>query len=361
VPPALVAYVSWLAPIGDPGADRTAAAARDFTCMWTAGRLALHGGLPALFDRAAFNAALQSLFGAGFPSQVWSYPPPGLLLAALVSVFPFVPGFLLWTGATLAALWAALRAGGLAPRVAAAVILSPAAFDNALTGQNGALVAALLLGGLMLARARPAIAGLLLGALIIKPQFGLLVPVALLASRNGRAFGFAALSAAALSLLAGAAFGFDTWTAFFARTQPTLAAMLAEPWQAVLGHGIFASPLAAARSLGASLSAAELAQHAVTVIAAIVTWRAWRSPGAAPLPRVALTAALALLAAPWTHTYDMVALASAVAVLAATARASLPVLAFAWFWPGAAVLVPIPISLEVASIVGVAWMAWRRR
>jgi hypothetical protein len=359
VPVVVVAYVLWLAPMGGLAADRGAVAARDFTSMWAAGHLLFEGHLGALFDRASYNAELRTLFGAGFPGQVWSYPPPGLLLSAAVAALPVLVAFALWTGTTLAGLWVALRGGGFPPQAAALVMISPAVADNALAGQNGALVAALLVGGLLLADRRPAIAGALLGALIIKPQFGVLVPVCLLASRNGGAFCFAALSAGALSVLAGVLFGFGTWIDFFTRTQPALAAVLREPWQGLPGQRIFASPLMAARSLGAGLALAEAVQLVATLAAGVLAWRAWRRPGADARLRTALTVALAMLAAPWTHSYDMAALAAAIVILyPAAPRGALPLLGFAWFWPGAAVLLPMPMPLEVASIAGLAWLAW---
>ena len=75
---------------------------------------------------------------------------------------------------------------------------------------------------------------------------------------------------------------------------------------------------------------------------------------------MALTGLLAIAAAPWVHTYDMIPLSVAVVVLAATTcRRSLALLGFAWFWPGAVVLLPIPLPLSAASIAAVAWLVWR--
>jgi len=361
LPAVLVANVLWVAPVEHLTADRSAMAARDFTSMWAAGRMVAEGHLSALFERAAFNAELRAMFGAGFANQVWSYPPPGLLLAVPFSILPFLPGLVAWTGGTLALLWLALRGGGLSPRLSAAVLCSPAVADNALTGQNGALTGSLLIGGLLLAGRHPALAGALLGGLIIKPQFGLLVPVCLAASRNWRAFWWAAASAGAIAVLSGWLFGFGTWVDFFTRTQPALTAMMREPWEGLPAQRIFASPLMAARSLGASLTVATAVQAVAALLCAVVAWRAWRRPDADPVLRAALTAPLALIAAPWVHTYDMAPLAAAIAILYWAAPRPYPVaLGFAWFWPGAAVLVPIPIAIEVASIAGVAWVAWLR-
>ena len=60
-------------------------------------------------------------------------------------------------------------------------------------GHNGFLTALLLGGGLMLLDERPFVAGLLLGCLIYKPQFALVLPPLLLAGWNWRAIAGAAV------------------------------------------------------------------------------------------------------------------------------------------------------------------------
>ena len=56
-------------------------------------------------------------------------------------------------------------------------------FVNVGHGQNGFLTAALLGGALHWLDRRPWLAGVLIGCLAYKPQFGVLIPVALLAGR----------------------------------------------------------------------------------------------------------------------------------------------------------------------------------
>ena len=360
MPPLLAATVLWILPVGDLGADRIAIAARDYTDMWAAGHLVALGHGDTLFDLAAFNAALHSMFGAGFPHQVWPYPPPILLLAVPLSLLPLLAGFLLYTVGTAALLWLALRSGGLTRPACAAVLLSPALADNALTGQNGSLTAALLFGGLFLVDRRPVLAGVILGALIIKPQLGILVPLCLIASGNWRALIAMAISASLLIAASALVFGLDGWIGFLVHTRPMIAAILEAPWRALPAQQNFASPLMAARSVGASMEVAYGLQTAVTLLCGAVAWWTWRTPDFEPIPRVALTGVLAVAAAPWVHTYDMIPLSVAVAVLAATtSRSSLALLGFAWFWPGAVVLLPIPLPFSVASIAAVAWLVWR--
>jgi len=361
LPPAAGAAILWVVPVEGLTADRTAVAARDFTALWMAGRLALTHALDVLTNPALYSAALRSRFGAGFPDQIWPYPPPFLLLAALLSKLPLVAGFLLYTAATPTALWIALRLGGFGAAACAAVLLSPAVADNALTGQNGALTAALLTGGLLLVDRRPVIAGLLLGALVIKPQLGLLVPICLLASGCWRILFAAGASSVALAGASGLLFGMEAWTDFWFRSRPLASAYLESPWRGLPSQQIFASVFMAARSLGGSLGVAYGAQAAVTLGCGLLAWRAWRMRGLDPLLRMALTAALSVAAAPWIHAYDMPCLAACVVVLLPRTRPVFrPFLVFAWFWPGAVVILPIPLILSVASVASVVWLAWRQ-
>ncbi len=336
-------------------------AARDYTDMWAAGRFVTVGNYDALFDKAAFNAGLKAMFGAGFPDQMWPYPPPILLLAVPLSALALAPGFLLYTVGSMSLLWLVLRLGDLTKIECWAVLLSPAVAENALAGQNGALTGAFLLGGLLLADRRPVLAGVMLGALMVKPQLGMLAPVCLLASRNWRALAAMAASAILMIALSGAVFGFDKWVGFFRYTQPMVSAVLQTPWQGLTWQRIFASPLMAARSMGADLPVACSFQAGISLLSVAAAWRIWRAPTADPVIRASLSGLLALIAAPWVHTYDMIPLSVAVAVLAAGAsREAGVLLGFAWFWPGVVTIVPIPMSLTVASIAGVGWLARKR-
>ena len=64
----------------------------------------------------------------------------------------------------------------------------PPVLINAITGQAGFLIAALFIGGMALLPKRPLLGGMLLGLMVIKPQLGLVLPFALAAGREWRAF-----------------------------------------------------------------------------------------------------------------------------------------------------------------------------
>ena len=74
-------------------------------------------------------------------------------------------------------------------------LAAPMAFINALVGQNGFLTAALIGGALYLIPVRPVLAGICLGLLTYKPQYGLLFPIVLIAAGHWRVFISAAVTA----------------------------------------------------------------------------------------------------------------------------------------------------------------------
>ncbi len=67
-------------------------------------------------------------------------------------------------------------------------IAFPMVFTNTLVGQNGFLTAALIGGTLYLMPVRPVLAGICLGLLSYKPQYGLLFPIVLIAAAQWRVF-----------------------------------------------------------------------------------------------------------------------------------------------------------------------------
>ena len=123
-------------------------------------------------------------------------------------------GLAVWLVASFAAYLAMLRA--ILPRDETLLIAAafPAVFINIGHGQNGFLTAALLGGALHLLDRWPWLAGLLIGVLAYKPQFGALIPIALLAGQRWNTIGAAALTVTALVALSFAMPGGHVWHAF---------------------------------------------------------------------------------------------------------------------------------------------------
>jgi alpha-1,2-mannosyltransferase len=173
-------------------------------------------------------------------------------------------------------------------------------FWNIGLGQNAFLTAGLFGAATILIDRRPIPAGLLFGALCYKPQFGLMVPFALAAAGEWRAFAAAGISAAGLVVASLALFGAATWEDFFATVAGS---------QAMYGSGriLFdgmANTFGAARLLGAGPPFAYALQAAASLFAAFVVAIVWRRHLSLPT-RGATLAAAALVAAPLALLYDL--------------------------------------------------------
>src|SRR5262249_48919092 len=162
----------------------------------------LDGHLATLFDGERFTDYLNTVFAGWLseptPFRPWVYPPSYLLVVLPFGVLPFAAAYVVFQLASAALLAAALWHGGAPPParplVLAAALLGPAAAINAGMGQNAFLMAALLVGGFRLLRSNPAVGGAVLGLLTMKPQFCLLVPVALVAMREWRGLMWSAVA-----------------------------------------------------------------------------------------------------------------------------------------------------------------------
>ena len=88
-------------------------------------------------------------------------------------------------------------------------------FNNALVGQNGFFTASLIGGTLYLLPVRPVLAGICLGLLTYKPQYGLLFPIVLIAASQWTVFFTAGVVAAVMAFRSWLAFGTESWQAFF--------------------------------------------------------------------------------------------------------------------------------------------------
>jgi alpha-1,2-mannosyltransferase len=286
----------------------------DFSEIWIAG-IEVDQGHPAQpYDKAAHIAEQEAHFGAAASYYVWPYPPYFLAPAAVLGLLPYLPALALWQFVTIAlyllCVFAILRPlrlpGG---PIFVAVLGFPAIFINLGHGQNGCLTAALLTTGLLLLDRRPFVAGLLFALLAYKPQFGLVIPAALLAAGHWRTIAAAVLGLIAMTCATLAAFGAAAWQGFFASTSFTRTVILE---QGGLDYDKVQSPFAATRLLGGSILLAYAIQAVTTaaVIVAIV-WL-WRTRVDKRLKAAALLVA-SLLVTPYGLDYDMVVLAPALA------------------------------------------------
>jgi hypothetical protein len=302
----------WIVPLDTP-------LTTDFASFYAAGKLAAAGTAQLAYDQVAHQAAEWAATEPGVQYQFFFYPPVFLLLAAPLAWLPYMVAFAVFEGGTLLLYLAALRpiVRPTGWRWLVPALGFPAVFWTLGLGQNAFLSAALFAVGTRLLDRRPALAGAALGCLIFKPHLGVLIPVALLAGRHGRALLGATAGAGGLILMSWLLFGTATWTAFIAAF--TGAHGTYENGRIELAGMI--TVFGAARLLGVptafAYGAQALAGVAAAVVVAILFWRR------APLPtRAAALIAGTLLAVPVLLLYDLMPLAVAGAWLLADARAT---------------------------------------
>ncbi|MDE5457790.1 DUF2029 domain-containing protein [Bradyrhizobium sp. CSA112] len=282
----------------------------DFSNVYAAGTLTWQGRAADAYAPALQHAAEKAVFdGRDVPFYGWHYPPFFFAVAVLVAAVPYAWGLALWLVASFAAYLAAIRA--ILPRhenwlVAAAF---PAVFVNVGHGQNGFLTAALLGGALHWLDRRPWLAGVLIGLLAYKPQFGVLIPVALLAGGRWRTVGAAAATVATLVAISFAMLGSGIWQAFADSMNFTQTVVLE---QGGTGWEKIQSIFSAVRACGANVPTAYAAQASLfAILAASLAWL-WHSDVAFELKAAALALGC-LLATPYVLDYDLVVLAVAIA------------------------------------------------
>jgi len=286
----------------------------DFTDAWVAGWQALNAEAAQLYDSNEFVRIQKALLGARdyfYPN--WPYPPTFFLILAPLSTLPYPYAFLTWDVATLLGCLAVVYLIVGRSTAIALALASPFTAWNFLAGQNGFLTASLLGASLFLLEKRPIVAGVIIGCLTYKPQFGILLPIALVACRQWRAIASAGVAAALLAAVSIALFGSDAWAAFpngfVEQSRLNLGGGPDSNW------GYLQTVYGLIRSLHGSANTAWLVQGLTTLATAAIVWILWQSPVRYPLKAATLSAA-ALIATPYAFAYDMAAIVVPAAFLA---------------------------------------------
>lgn len=187
----------------------------DFIVFWTASQAAAEGNALALYDAAVMESLLLENFpGRDSYKLTWQYPPTMFLVIAPLAAFGYVPALWLWGAGTAAMFGAALLSLWRKYSALLIAFASAVAFQALITGQTGFFTAALIAVAAAFAGTRPVIAGIAAGLLTIKPQFGLLIPIAFAAAGCWRAFGVAAFVGGAMAAASLLVFGPEAWVAF---------------------------------------------------------------------------------------------------------------------------------------------------
>lgn len=283
----------------------------DFCWIWVSGKFAGSTDPSRIYDHSTYAAAQDLFYRPGeclFMHQ-YIYPPIFLFFSYPLGLMPYLAAFAMWVIATFllyeATVWTII------PRTAAVVAaITPAAVKNIQLGHTGFMVAALIGLSLVLSERRPWLSGIFLGLLTCKPQYGVLFPFALAASRNWRALAGAAATSAALGMAAALAFGFHGWPAFIETLFDRNTGLSPDEEVELSLQSVYSL----LRWAGAGVTIAWTVQVAAALLVALGVATVWAKP-ASPALKAAFLCVGSIILTPYVLAYDLCILTIGVAFL----------------------------------------------
>jgi len=305
--------ISWTWPF--PRDKATLVLGRDFLNLWMYGRAVFDVEPARFYDIVTYNDELARLVGPGYPGQNWPNPPTALVVMAPFGLLAYFPALSAWFALSALAFYLAGRRQVPDLRTLMVVLVSPAALLCVISGQSSFLTTAALLAIFAWLDKRPAVAGILIGLLTVKPQLGILFPFMLLASGRWRVFLWAAGTTVALIAASTALGGLEGWHDYVAKALPLQrevlgdAAGTAMPFQPTIFMNV--------RGLVGN-RIGEMIQFAFAIAAAAAVTAAFRyRSGSAPRLLQALFFACTACASPYMGGYDLLPLTFAAVALIA--------------------------------------------
>ncbi|WP_406853950.1 glycosyltransferase family 87 protein [Alsobacter sp. KACC 23698] len=277
----------------------------DFSSFYGASLLILDGRPASVYDVALHKAAQVCALGPLADYYQFFYPPMFLLAVAPLGLLPYLTSAVVWCLATLAPCVWVLRRWAPPQIDVLAILLFPAVTITIVHGQNAFLTTALFGAAILYLDKRPALAGVFIGLLAIKPHLGLLFPIYLLAMGRWSTILWAVTTVLALALATTLAFGGDVW-AGYAGIQESAKLFLETRH---VHTGKMQSLFMMARSLGASTAIGYGVQTLAGLGVAALVVVAARRKRADTLAMGALLASGSLLTTPFLLRYDLMLLA----------------------------------------------------
>jgi Glycosyltransferase family 87 len=284
----------------------------DFMPMWSAAREAFsHPG--RIYDFVGLTRFQHPLLEHFRGLRPFIYPPSALLAFLPFSLASFDLANALWTGLGLVALLWVMFAHLKEVRTLTllAMVLTPASVLVLATGQVTFLVAALTVAALFWLKPRPGLAGVLFGiAGALKPQALVLLPLALLATREWRALLTAALTVSLAVLVSALVFGVGAWIDWAAAVPRFQHMVMNAPG---LERGMI-TPTAVGLNIKLDSGAQDVWRGVFGVGAAVMAWMVFRRT-TDPARRIAALLGGGLFVTPYAMHYDAALLAPAAALM----------------------------------------------
>jgi hypothetical protein len=336
----------------------------DFAGFWSVGHMVLEGRASEAYIPDEAYAAQATYVPGHVVHLPWFYPPQFFFVVGPLAGLPYFAAFFLWTLGSLSCLALALRALAPHPSTIWILLASPGLFWTLRWGQSGILAAALLGGAIYcLAHRNHLRTGILIGLLAFKPQFGLLIPFALIAGRQWRVFAVATATTIVIVGISSLFFGVEVWPNFF----EAMSLSMAMQFDGTLPHSQMVSLSALLSTIGLSYEVARAWQILQSFTVLVVVLHVWLRLGPCLLSG-AILAAGSVLATPHILGYDLVLFAPSIAILAwdgyqrgwLWGERIIYLLLWIWPWVSDAVANVTDISIGVVGSFLLFTLAFRR-
>jgi hypothetical protein len=187
--------------------------AADFSAFYIVAQRFWNGDIDLTYQFSSFAKMQVDASGAS-SIMPWTYPPQFDLLVAPLAFLPGWASYLLFTALTLAAYLAVLRAVAKHNFAHALLLVFPAATLTLACGQNGFLTGALIGLVCLHAERRQIVAGLALGAMIVKPHLAIAAGFYMLISRRWTAVATAGIVVITSTVVGTVVLGPHIWIAW---------------------------------------------------------------------------------------------------------------------------------------------------
>ncbi len=273
----------------------------DFRCYYVAIKFLQKFSLDALYNISVFT----EFHKAYFPKMEygWFYPPHYVFQIYFFGLLPFwLANFLfciLGIGLFAAAIYCICQKVDLTQNILFYTLATPFVGFTLLTSQNSLYTASFLLIGLHFIDRKPVIAGLCFALMSYKPQFVIVIPFALLLTKNYKTFAYAGLFFIIQVIASMCVFGGNAWITFFQTTNKV--------WYLLANNGLpinmMASSFATFMSFGLSQSTAKLLSLIWFVGISGIVLYIWHLRKGDTIAKALLSAGICL-ASPYLFHYD---------------------------------------------------------
>lgn len=276
----------------------------DFFAIWSFASFPITHPALEIYDQSILQEFQESLGSKPTEHLPFPYPPSFLLLMVPFGLIDYYAAYGTWMFGTLIFYLAVSWHREWPGSATFLVIGAPATILTLVYGQTGFLTSALMVGGFRFAASRPIVGGILFGLLSIKPQLGILIPIALISARLWRTLAVAGVTVLGLILVSSMAFGWSIWPLWLSRL------LVHADWAAGAKPQYMPTIVANLAFLGVDLTLARVIQIAVALVVAGIIWACFRR-GPTNLAISGLFVGT-FLATPYAFVYDMPVVTNAI-------------------------------------------------